>query len=70
MAAEGIGVAFQAGAWIAFYLVDNEDDPHDWDFQVSMSGSSMLVAAMRCYVAKHSGSTVDVPDHISNEAED
>ena len=60
---EHIGVAFNRGQWVAFYMTDevNEDC---WDFKLSTNGPTALIAAMRCYVAGHFGVYIEVPQEL------
>jgi Protein of unknown function (DUF2591) len=58
---EHIGTMFQGGKCIAFYLAD-ESDLSDFDFKLSAEGQDMLQAGMRCFITKHIGNTVEIPE--------
>lgn len=48
-----------SGVWIAFSRQNYEDDK-----EFIVSGSSALEAAMRCYVRKHLGDEVELPEEF------
>lgn len=60
---EHIGVAFNGGQWVAFYMAD-ELDENSWDFKLSTDGPTALIAAMRCYVAERFGALMEVPQEL------
>jgi hypothetical protein len=60
---EKIGFAFNGGQWVGFYMSD-EIDEYDWDFRLSVYGSTPLIAAMRCYVASKLGDEVELPEEL------
>lgn len=45
------------GQWVAVYVVPGEEP---WEFR----GPTLLIAAMRCYIASRLGDTVEIPEGL------
>ena len=52
-----------SGAWLACIWNEDNDEPHRKFYR----GPTVLVAAMRCYVASKLGDEIEVPDNLKGE---
>ena len=63
---EGISCTHIGGPkniWVGALLPNNQVDA-DWDWRFNKTGSTPLIAAMRCYVASKLGDEVEIPEEL------